>query len=96
MINFLQRQSSHPAEQNSSPTKSEVVGQYVTCAYCGHPASVIAYASVLVKVYRFGCQPSGEFQNKVTCGICHRVFWACWTITKSEDLFDVLKRAIFG
>ncbi len=70
---------------------SEVVGQRVSCPYCGHPVPILHHQSIKVTVTRFSIAPTGEFHERTQCRVCRRVFCTSWSTSHTRDLFDWLK-----
>ena len=82
-------------ESNLKPNNQSdavVVGQYVSCPYCGHPVPVIQHRSVEVEAVRFSSGPYGEFHERTGCSTCKREFWKCWWTT--PDFLRPLKKLL--
>ena len=75
----------------SHPAGTEIVGQHVSCPYCGRPVPILHHQFIRVTVMRFSIEPTGEFSDRTRCRVCRRLFWTTWSTNHSRDFFDRLK-----
>lgn len=66
-----------PDPPNPLPSP-EVVGQYVSCPYCGHPLPVLQHACIKVRLERE--EPwLASFKEKIKCTTCKTPLWKVWS-----------------
>lgn len=65
------------------PAAPDIVGQYVSCPYCGHPVPVLQHACIKVRLHR--CEQwLSTLQEKLTCPTCKHQLWKTWSEPKPQ------------